>query len=73
MAKAILKGMYYEIDKSEIVPERETEKAIAIYVNHEGHKVFMWVPKSQTVKIDGNKIAIQAWVYDRNVRKGKVR
>ncbi len=70
MAKTILKGEYMEVRKSEIVPERETEKAYAVYVSIGGRKVFMWVPKSRTVKTDKG-LYVEAWVFNRNVGKGK--
>lgn len=71
MAKMILDGMYYEIDNAEIVPERETKKAIAVYTEFKGRKSFFWIPKCQVTELENGKLAVQAWVFDRNYSKAK--
>ncbi len=71
MTKMILGGTYYELDTKEVIPGRETPKAIAVYTEFKGKKVFFWVPKSQVTKLDNGKLAVQAWVFNRNYARGK--
>ena len=69
--ETILQGEYIEVANEDIVLERETPKAHAIYVMHNGRKIFMWVPKSQTIKTE-NGMYVRAWVFNKNLKKGKV-
>ncbi len=71
MAKAILNEMYYELDEKEIVTNRETPKAIAVDIKMSDKRIFCWVPKSQIIKLDNGKIAVQAWVLKKNLSRGK--
>ena len=70
MSNLILDGEYVEVLESEIVKDRETPKAYAVYMQLQNKKIFMWVPKSQTIKTDKG-LYVQAWVFKKNLSRGK--